>query len=124
MERHVAKKIESLNPNSRALRKDQPIISKMGIPKTERTALDEDLNEFVSKFENISKVFDKSNQIGQTGDDNEGLPPIRNNATTVRLDPKNTKSEDTTVTKTPVSGASNGKSKKSPKPRDYNDWAK
>jgi len=120
----VAKKIERLNPASRALRKDQPILSKMGIPKDERSALDNDLNDFVNRIESISKVFGKSNEAGDNDSDDESLPPVRNKATTVKLDPKNTKSEDESA-KPPVSAtASSTKSKKSPKPRDYNDWAK
>ena len=45
----------------------------------------------MTKIESIGKVFEKSNEVGE--DDSESLPPIRNKATTVILDPKNTKTE-------------------------------
>ena len=69
LERTVETKIRSLNPNSRILRKDVPIVSKREIPKKDQAILDEEIEVrfsyffflngmlFTSNYRNLSKAY-------------------------------------------------------------------
>lgn len=77
------------------------------------------IQEFFNKIDNISKTISSSAEPEES--ESCALPPIRNKAP-VLLDPKNTQPE--LSEKSEQSAPVTKNKKKSPKPRDYNDWAK
>ena len=89
--------------------------------KSEREALDQEMNDFFKKVTQIGKTINSS---ANPEKDESVLPPVRNQANYV-LEPPKSKPVEETVPQAKTSNI-NGKAKnnKRAKPRDYNEWAK
>lgn len=114
LERHAEKKLNDLNPKSRVLRKDGPILRPGDISSGDWKNIEEDLTSWTKSMnEKDMHSQKKAVSIKEAGDILEGdenLPPIR--STNVILEGKKQKK---------VSGENKNKRVM---PRDYNEWAK
>ncbi|ELU18522.1 hypothetical protein CAPTEDRAFT_219848 [Capitella teleta] len=101
METLTEERIKSIDPNSRLLRKDSPIVSSKDLDKQERETLIEDLQQWQNEMRS------KDNEVPQGAQ--SGLPPVRGSAS-ISVS-KNSTNEPK-------------KADKTVKPRDYREWDK
>ena len=79
MLRVVEQKLKQIDPSSRALRKDTPVLKKDTMAKSERLDLDNEINEFVKSIPDLAKEIAKNsiNDDIAAASSNSNLPPIR-----------------------------------------------
>ncbi|XP_050388622.2 sperm-associated antigen 1 [Patella vulgata] len=105
LEKAAVEKLEKLNPKSRILRKETPVLQPGDLQKDEKNKMEEDMQDFLS----VMKSKDSgSGDTTLTG--NKTLPPVRKGQINLSTKKQETKPEV--------------KSNKSSLPRSYSDWDK
>ncbi|KAK3587971.1 hypothetical protein CHS0354_014488 [Potamilus streckersoni] len=110
LERICEARVQALNPNSRTLRKEVPVLKPSDLPCEEKKDFDRDLTNWSQDIKDIDRNLKDS--ASKEEDEETDLPPIRNPVT---LDSKGKKAEPS---------VSEDKSNKRVKPRDYQEWDK
>ncbi|KAL3832002.1 hypothetical protein ACJMK2_023686, partial [Sinanodonta woodiana] len=109
LERLCEERVQALNPNSRALRKEVPVLKPSDLPCEERQDFDKDLTNWSQNITDIDRnLQDSATKLVEE----TYLPPIRN---PVILDSKGKKAEPR---------VSEDTSSKRVLPRDYKEWDK
>lgn len=88
--------------------------------KSERAALDQEMNDFFQKVTEIGKTISGS---ANTEESESDLPPVRNQANYV-LEPTKSKPVEDNIPPAKTSNSTGKAKNKRAKPRDYNEWAK
>ncbi|KAL4222400.1 Sperm associated antigen 1 [Mactra antiquata] len=111
LEKCCEDRLETINPNSRLLRKESHLMSKTELERNEKDELDQDLKSWSSDMKYMETAFQPSD--GLTGnDDDDELPPIRSGTITLTSDgAKSSKPTKTNPNKRVT-------------PRDYREWDK